>query len=390
MKIPGLDGLPVEGKRVLLRLDLNVPLERGRITDTTRIDAALPTIEALRSAGARVVICSHLGRPKGQRTPVLSLEPVAAALAERLDAEVYFAHDTVGDDVEYLTRELPDGGILVLENLRFNKGEKSNDEAFSLQLSRLGDVFVNDAFGAMHRAHASIVGVVPHFEHKAAGPLVMRELEALEKVVDSPDRPVVAVLGGAKVSDKMQVIEALAGRVDALLIGGAMAYTFLAAQGIPVGTSLIEEDRLVLAERLIARCKQRRVSLYLPIDHIVSDSPKGEPLVVTEIEEGQMGLDIGPATVAAFAEVLGRAATIFWNGPMGMFEVEAFSGGTRGVAEAVAAAEAYTVVGGGDSAAAINRFDLGARIDHVSTGGGASLELVEGRVLPGVAALQGA
>ena len=389
IRLPGLDTLEVSGRRVLLRLDLNVPLDKknGQITDTTRIDAALPTIHALREAGARLIICSHLGRPKGQRVPALSLEPVAAHLADVLDAEVFFAHDTVGDDVEYLSRQLQDGGILVLENLRFNPGEKNNDPEFSRGLSKLAEVYVNDAFGAMHRAHASIVGVVEHFESKAAGPLVQREIEAIGKLLKAPARPFVGVLGGAKVSDKIDVIESLIGKVDALVIGGAMAYTFLGAQGKATGLSLVEQDRLELAHKLITRCGKRRVTLFLPQDHVVAPSPEGEPSVVTEIAEDAMGLDIGPETVAAYSEVIGRAQTLFWNGPMGMFEREPFSGGTRGVAEAVAAAEAYTVVGGGDSAAAVNQFELGDRISHISTGGGASLEMIEGKVLPGIAAL---
>jgi phosphoglycerate kinase len=385
-----MDALEVAGRRVLLRLDLNVPLDRktGRITDTTRIDAALPTIHALRERGAKLVICSHLGRPNGQKVPALSLEPVAAHLADVLDAEVYFAHDSAGDDVAYLARQLGEGGILVLENLRFNKGEKKNTPEFSIALSKLADVYVNDAFGAMHRAHASIVGVTEHFEERAAGPLVQKEVEAIGKVLASPARPFVAILGGAKVSDKIDVIEALIGKVDALMVGGAMAYTFLRARGTPVGTSLVEDERLELAHKLLTRCNQRGVKLLLPEDHIVAADPDSEPSTVETIGDEQMGLDIGPKTVAAFSEVIGRAKTLFWNGPMGMFEKEPFAGGTRGVAEAVAAAEGYTVVGGGDSAAAVNKFDLSERISHISTGGGASLEMIEGKSLPGIAALK--
>ncbi len=390
MSLPGIQDLDVAGRRVLLRLDLNVPLNKGTITDSTRIEAALPTITALREAGARLVICSHLGRPKGQRVPTLSMVSVAARLAELLEAEICFAHDTVGDDVQYLSRELGEGGILVLENLRFNSGEKRNDPDFANKLRALGDVYVNDAFGAMHRAHASIVGVAEQFEEKAAGPLVDKEVQALDKLLTGPDRPFIAILGGAKVSDKIDVIDALISRVDALLIGGAMAYTFLAARGVSVGKSLVENDRIELAEKLLARCKQRRVSLFLPEDHVVATSPKGESTISSTIEEEMMGLDIGPETVRSYSEIIGRGSTVFWNGPMGMFEVDAFAGGTRGIAEAVAAAEGYTVVGGGDSAAAINRFDLADRISHISTGGGASLEFVQGKKLPGIAALQGA
>ncbi|MCP4803718.1 MAG: phosphoglycerate kinase [Proteobacteria bacterium] len=383
-----LEKLDVAGRRVLLRLDLNVPLNGGKIADATRIEAALPTLRWLMEAGARTIVCSHLGRPKGQRVPALSLEPVAADLAERLDAEVYFAHDSVGPDVEYLSKSLQDGGLLVVENLRFHAGEKAGSEDFALQLSRLGDVYVNDAFGVMHREDASVVGVVPHFEQAGMGKLVEKEVAALSKLLRGPGKPFVGILGGAKVSDKIAVIESLMHRVDALIIGGAMAYTFLAAKDIPIGDSLVEENKIRLARRLIERCTERRVSLFLPQDHIVSDSPDGEPTVTRAIEPGMKGFDVGPESVGLFSDVIGRAQTVFWNGPMGMFEKEAFAGGTRGVAEAVAAADAYTVVGGGDSAAAINRFELSERIGHISTGGGASLKFVEGRDLPGIAALK--
>jgi len=384
-----LSDIDVSGRRVLLRLDLNVPLSNGKITDTTRIDAAMPTITALREAGARVVICSHLGRPRGQRVPALSLEPVAANLAERLDAEVYFAHDPAGDDVEYLSRNLYDGGILLVENLRFAAGEKANSEEFATKLARLGEVYVNDAFGAMHRAHASVVGVVDRFEDKAIGPLVAGELDALGKLMTGPARPFVGILGGAKVSDKIPVIESLMHRVDALIIGGAMAYTFLVAKGAEVGDSLVEENKIKLAKRLIERCSDKNVQLFLPQDHIAAASADAEPSTVKVLEDGLKGFDIGPETVSLYGDVIGRASTVFWNGPMGMFEKDNFAGGTRGVAEAVAAAEAYTVVGGGDSAAAINRFELADRISHISTGGGASLAFIEGNELPGLAALKG-
>ncbi len=382
-----LETLPVEGARVLLRLDLNTPLSGRRVADATRIDAALPTIRHLQERGARVVICSHLGRPKGQKMRELSLEPVASVLAERLESEVMFAHDTVGDDVEYLTKEVPQGGVLVLENLRFHPGEKANDPDFAGRLARLGDVYVNDAFGALHRSHASVTGVVEHFKQAGVGLLVQRELEALSKLVTSPDRPYVGILGGAKVSDKIDVIESLMHRVDALIIGGAMAYTFLAAKGVEIGDSLVEENKLRLARRLMDRCAERGVKVFLPVDHVVAAAPDAEPVVSDSIGEGLKGFDIGPETVSAYAAVIARASTIFWNGPMGMFEKEPFSGGTRGVAEAVAAASAYTVVGGGDSAAAIHHFELADRISHISTGGGASLQYIEGKELPGLVAL---
>ena len=383
-----LEQLDVAGRRVLLRLDLNVPLSGRKIADATRIEAALPTLRYLREAGARTIVCSHLGRPKGQRVPALSLEPVAADLAERLDAEVYFAHDTVGADVEYLSKQLQDGGLLVIENLRFHPGEKAGSDDFALALSRLADVYVNDAFGVMHREDASVVGVLDHFDQAGMGKLVENEVAQLSRLLRGPGKPFVGILGGAKVSDKIAVIESMMHRVDALIIGGAMAYTFLAAKGVEVGDSLVEENKIRLARRLIERCTERRVSLFLPQDHIVSDGPDGEPTTTRVIEPGMKGFDIGPETVSLYGDVIGRAQTIFWNGPMGMFEKDAFAGGTRGVAEAVAAAEAFTVVGGGDSAAAINRFDLGERISHISTGGGASLKFVEGRDLPGIAALK--
>ncbi|MCB9763118.1 MAG: phosphoglycerate kinase [Alphaproteobacteria bacterium] len=387
--LPTLDALEVAGQRVLLRLDLNVPLRDGEITDTTRIDAALPTIRQLREAGARVVICSHLGRPRSKRIPALSLEPVAAKLAELLDDEVVFAHDVVGDDVEFLSRDIPPGGVLVLENLRFDPGEKANDDDFAGKLARLGDVYVNDAFGTMHRAHASVVGVVSRFDHVAIGPLVDREITALSKLLEGPARPFIGVLGGAKVSDKIEVIESLLHRVDALVVGGAMAYTFLAAQDTPVGDSLVERERIRLAGRLLERCAARGVQVFLPTDHVVAESPESEEVqTVRAIEPGWKGFDIGPETVRRFSEIISRSSTVFWNGPMGMFEDPRFAEGTRGVARAVAEAEAYTVVGGGDSAAALHQCGYADQVSHLSTGGGASLEFIQGKELPGIRALR--
>ena len=384
----GEDGPGVDGKRVLVRLDLNLPLRDGKVSDDTRLRAALPTISALREAGARLILCSHLGRPKGKVVPSMSLEPVAAALAAALDAEVLFAHDIVGDDVEFLTRELARGQVMVLENLRFHPGEKENSPEFARKLARLADVYVDDAFGALHRSHASVTGVAELISERAMGALVEREVNTLGKLLSNPTRPYVAILGGAKVSDKIPVIETLMHKVDNIIIGGAMAYTFLKAQELPVGDSLVENDKLLLALRLLERCRERNVQVFLPTDHIVADGPQGEASVVNKIPDGQAGFDIGPETVKRYSETIARASTVFWNGPMGMFEVEAFAGGTRGVAEAVAAADAYTVVGGGDSAAAISQFGLADRVSHVSTGGGASLEFLEGKELPGLKALR--
>ncbi|MBM4369689.1 MAG: phosphoglycerate kinase [Deltaproteobacteria bacterium] len=388
-KVPTLADLDLAQRRVLLRVDFNVPLDNGKITDDTRIVAALPTIKYLREKGCRVVVCSHLGRPSGI-DPALSLEPVAARLAELLDGEVLFAHDIVGDDVEAMTKELVPGGVMLLENLRFHAGEKGGDEAFAQALARLGEVYVNDAFGAMHRGETSIAAVVNHFEQAGVGFLVGKELEALGRCVGGAARPYVGILGGAKVSDKILVIEALLSRVDELIVGGAMAYTFLKAKGVDVGKSRVEADKLALATRLLERCAEKGVTMHLPVDHVVNHSfdSAERPQVVAQIDADQMGLDIGPQTVQNYAAVIANAQTVFWNGPMGVFERDAYAAGTRGVAEAVAACKGYTVVGGGDSAAAAAKFGLSEKFTHVSTGGGASLEFIEGKDLPGVKAIR--
>jgi 3-phosphoglycerate kinase len=380
--------LQVRGKRVLLRLDLNVPLNRRKVADATRIEAALPTITSLRERGAKVIICSHLGRPKGQSVPALSLEPVAAWLAECLDTEVVFAHETVGENVEHLSKDLQPSGILMVENLRFHKGEKGGDPDFAKQLARLGDVYVNDAFGVLHREHASVVGVGQHMEEKALGPLIQREVHALDRLVKGAVKPFVGILGGAKVSDKIGVMEALMERCDAVLIGGAMAYTFMLALGQPTGKSLVEPDRIRLAKRLLDDAASRGIKVLLPVDHIAVGPDQGPATVVEDLGTEFVGYDIGPKTASAYAEIISRANSIFWNGPMGMFEKDDYAGGTKAVAEALAASRAYSVVGGGDSAAAINKMGLADKVSHISTGGGASLQYMEGNGLPGLQALK--
>ena len=387
--VPTLTELDVDNRRVFLRVDFNVPMENGKITDDNRIVAALPTIKYLREHGCRVIIASHLGRPAGV-DPTMSLEPAAARLAELINDDVLFAHDTIGDDVESMTKELIPGGVMMLENLRFFPGEKGGDEEFAKALARLADVYVDDAFGAMHRGETSIAAIVQHFEHAGVGFLVGKELEALGRCLQGAAKPYVGILGGSKVSDKIAVIESLLNRVDALIIGGAMAYTVLKAKGQAVGKSRVEADKLALAARLIERCVEKNVALYLPIDHVVNTSIDSEaaPEVVTAFGADQMGLDIGPETVRSFADVIANAQTVFWNGPMGVFENDAYAAGTRGVAEAVAACKGYTVIGGGDSAAAAAKFGLVEKFSHVSTGGGASLEFIEGKDLPGVKAIR--
>lgn len=406
MKLPTLETLELNGNRVFLRVDFNVPLGKDAsgatvITDDTRIKAALPTIRYLREKNCKIVLGSHLGRPNGIDLS-LSLEPVAQRLAELLDdAEVVFTHDVAGDEVEALAKDLPAGGILLLENLRFHPGEKGASKenldgrpdpatALAQAFAQLGEVYISDAFGTMHRAETSMAGTVQYFEKAGVGLLVQKELEALGRCLHEPQHPYIAVLGGAKVSDKIAVIESLANKVDAFMIGGAMAYTFLKAKGMDVGASRVETQKLLLAERLLERCKEKGVEIYLPVDHVVNSAfDSEEPTrVVTEFGPGDMGLDIGPATLAAWRSVLSGAQTIFWNGPMGVFEKPAYEAGTKGVAELICASTGYTVVGGGDSAAAAAQFNMEDRFTHVSTGGGASLEFLEGKELPGVKAIR--
>ena len=387
--------LELSGKRVFIRVDFNVPLEGGTVIDDTRIRETLPTLEYARSRGARLVLASHLGRPKGKPDPKYSLRPVAARLAELLRTPVDFAADCVGPDAEAKSRTLSNGGVLVLENVRYHPEEEANDEGFSRQLAALCDgLFVCDAFGSAHRAHASVVGITRFVQRSAAGLLMERELTYLGKALRNPERPFVAVLGGAKVSDKIEVVENLMRIADAMLIGGGMAYTFLKSQGLPVGKSLVDADKLDLARRLLDEAKQRNFDLVLPRDHVLGAEFKADTKTQTtsiaDTPEGWMGLDIGPQTITKFAEELGRARMIVWNGPMGVFEMPAFAKGTLEVARAIAsvtAKGATSIVGGGDSVAALHQAGLADQVSHISTGGGASLEFLAGRKLPGVEAL---
>ena len=385
--------LALNGRRVFVRVDFNVPLKHGVIGDDTRIRASIPTIEyAIKAGTSRIVLASHLGRPKGKPNAEMSLLPVAARLSSLIGRPVGFAEDCVGAAAERAVTQAPDGGIVLLENLRFHPEEERNDAAFAAALAALADVYVNDAFGAAHRAHASVEALVRLLPEAGAGLLMEKELRYLGEALASPARPFVAVLGGAKVSDKIDVIENLVPRVDRLLIGGAMAYTFFKAMGHPVGRSLVEDDKLDAARDIMARAKQRGLELLLPADHVVADTieagvatetiPVGDPLV-----GDRMGLDIGPVTVSAYTHALEDAKTVVWNGPMGVFEIDAFAKGTIGIARAVANVKGTTIVGGGDSIAAINKAGVADRITHISTGGGASLEFLGGQTLPGVAAL---
>ncbi len=390
--IRSIEDLDLAGRRVFLRVDFNVPLSGGEVSDDTRIRAALPTIALAVERGGHVVLASHLGRPKGERKPELSLEPAARRLAELLPSgEVTLADDCIGDGARKVVNDLRDGQVALLENLRFHAGEEANDEGFARELAKLCDVYVNDAFGAAHRAHASVQALPRLVRERAAGLLMLKELDTLSRLRDSPPHPYVAVLGGAKVSDKIAVLEALLTKVDALLVGGAMANTFLAARGVSVGKSRIEEDKLALARSILQKAEERSVDVVLPEDVVVAPSveaEEGRPVDVGSIGETDMALDIGPKTVAAFRDRLATAEAVFWNGPMGLFENAPFAEGTFGVARAIASAPGFTVVGGGDSVAAVQQADLAGSFDHVSTGGGASLEYMEGRKLPGVEALK--
>lgn len=392
MSVRTIKEADLANKRVFIRADFNVPIKDGTVTDDSRIQAALPTIQyILEQPGTSIVLSSHLGRPKGKRDEAFSLKPVGRRLSELLGKEVKLADDCVGPEVEKQAKGLSGGEVLLLENVRFHKEEKDNDEGFAKQLAALADVYVNDAFGSAHRAHASTEGIA-HILPAYAGFLIEKEVAFFEPVVREPAQPFVAIIGGAKVSTKIGVLENLLPKCTTLVIGGGMSYTFLKAQGHEIGKSLFEEEYLETAKKLLADAERKGVKIVLPVDHVVAgefseDADAGTTDGV-EIPSDQLGMDIGPGSIAQLKEIIASAQTVVWNGPMGVFEFDRFAKGTLEVAKLVAAAEATTVVGGGDSVAAVNKFGLADRIDHVSTGGGASLEFLEGRVLPGIAALQ--
>jgi phosphoglycerate kinase len=400
MKKLNIRDLDLKGKRVLVRVDFNVPQDKktGAIKDDSRMVGALPTINYLLDHGAKVVLMSHLGRPEGQVNMQFTLKPVADKLAELLKKPVKFAADCIGPEILKLSQELKEGGVLLLENLRFHAEEEKNDPAFAKQLAELGEIYVNDAFGTAHRAHASTEGVTKYFKQNTAGFLMEKEIDYLSAALETPEHPFVAILGGAKVSDKIAVIENLLNKADSVLIGGAMAYTFLLAQGKEVGSSLVEKDKLDMAKDILQ--KSQKIRFLLPIDHIAAEKKEGQPdkkgkptftfvnpKEVAEIPRGLAGVDIGPKTIIDYNKAISGARTIVWNGPMGIFETPEYAKGTFEVAKAVAASGAKSIIGGGDSASAVHLSGVAEKISHISTGGGASLEFLEGKVLPGVAAL---
>lgn len=390
--LPALDSLVAAGRRILVRADLNVPLEDGRVTDDLRIEESMPTIRRLLDQGARVVVMSHLGRPKGEVVDSLRLAPVAERLSTLLGRQVIAARDVVDEDAQAKVEALDEGQALLLENLRFEAGEEANDDGFAEALARFGDAYVNDAFGAAHRRHASVVGVPARIEESVAGELLAREIRVLSRLLGDPPSPFTAVIGGAKVSDKLGVLDNLLPRIDRLLIGGAMCFTFLKAKGYEVGGSRVEADRLEAVGDLLQRAAEANVEVLLPRDVVAAEAfdadANHERMSADGIPDDWMGLDIGPDTVSEFSAAIADSETVLWNGPMGVFEWEPFAGGTQGVARAVAGCRGFTVVGGGDSAAALRGLGLAEEVGHLSTGGGASLEFLEGTDLPGVAALR--
>ena len=386
----GLNDISVQGRRVMVRVDFNVPMQDGRITDNTRIRAALPTILQLIRDGAKIVLVTHLGRPKGFE-PEFSTEPLAIELSKLMGQRVQHTGDCIGSEVENAINELKDGDVLLLENIRFQKEETQNDAEFARTLAAPADIYVNDAFGAAHRAHASTEGITHYFDQCAAGLLMEREMKYLGKAVERPEHPFVAILGGAKISDKIGVIENLIKIVDGLLIGGGMAYTFLKAMGLPVGDSIVESDKVELASELLRKAADRNLEILLPEDHVIGREldARTESRIVerTEIPDGWRGLDIGPKSIEAFGAIVDGASTIFWNGPLGIYEFEKFAVGTIEIAKRVAESDAVSIIGGGDCVAAVYKAGVADRITHISTGGGASLEFLEGKSLPGIAAL---
>jgi len=388
-----IEDIDVKGKKCLVRCDFNVPLKDGKITDENRLVGAMPTIKYLVDHGAKVILCSHLGKPKGEAKPELSLAPVAKRLSEMLGKEVVFAADdnVVGENAKKAVSEMKDGDVVLLENTRYRAEETKNEENFSKELASLAEIFVNDAFGTAHRAHCSTVGAGQFLQERVCGYLIQKEIDFLGSAVENPERPFLAILGGAKVSSKLGVINNLLDKVDTLIIGGGMGYTFLKALGHEIGTSLVEEDKIDYAKDMMAKAEEKGVKLLLPIDIVYASefAENAEPHITEgrDIPAGNMGLDIGPKTRELFAEVVKASKTIVWNGPMGVFEFENFAKGTKAIAEAMAEADATTIIGGGDSAAAVNQMGFGDKMSHISTGGGASLEFLEGKELPGIAAL---